>query len=297
MLEKTLESFEALKESDCKWELIVVDNASTDHTSRVVRSFENKLPLVSLYERKQGKNHANNLAIERARGEIYVFCDDDILPVRGWLNEIANACERWPRHMFFGGRVTPEFPPSSYHFIRTSAYSAYVYAIHDLGILEGEYPPTSTPVGPNCWVRSSIFRDGLRYDNNIGPKGRGRISGSELEFFTRLTELGHKPIYVPSAHVQHRIQSYQTQLKYLLRRSFASGRGQARIFGFPDDCRRILGIPRYLFREIAETGASGFGALLAGSPKRAFEHVMKCSVLMGAMVESRRAKSCTEVGN
>lgn len=287
MLRQTLQAFCRL-DVDVDWEILVIDNGSSDATANVVAEVNaDALPLRYLYESRQGKNHANNLGIEHARGSILVFCDDDITPNPDWLQQIVASTERWPNHVFFGGRVLPQFPPNTYQFIRYCDFSSYVYAIQDLEIPEGEYPVAASPNGPNCWVRAKVFQDGMRYDGSIGPKGRGRVSGSELEFFTRLAAEGHRPIYVPSATVHHRIQPSQTTFSYLLRRSFASGRGHARIFGFPSECQRLAGVPRYLYRELAEYAVASAASLVCGSPKSAFERIMKCSVILGAMLEAR----------
>ena len=132
---------------------------------------------------------------------------------------------RWPDQTVFGGRVIPQFPPGTPEVLKHSDYSGYVFAIHDLPQAEGLYPAEGSPVGPNCWFRRGLFDAGWRYDPTIGPSGRGRISGSELEFYTRLKAAGHEFLYVPSVRVQHRIQSHQTTIKYSLECSYASGRG------------------------------------------------------------------------
>lgn len=296
ILDATLCAYLRLDIVPGSWELLVVDNASQDDTKQVVEKFGSRLPIVYLHEPRQGKNHANNRGIEHATGDVLVFTDDDITPSPNWLTSISAAISRWPGKCFFGGRVNPLFPPYTWQGVKQADFSSYVFGIHDLGIPEGEYPCGGSPVGANCWMRRDVFRDGWRYDGSIGPNGRGRVSGSELEFFTRLLSAGYRAVYVPDAAVQHRIESKQTKLPYLIRRAYASGRGQARIFGFPPECKRIGGVPRYLYREILEYAASSASMLLTMSPACAFERIMKCSVLLGAIRESRENReSLTDV--
>jgi glycosyltransferase involved in cell wall biosynthesis len=286
-LSQTLNDFLQLDTGGLSWELILVDNCSTDDTEAVTSRYGGRLPLRYLFGPIPGKNHALNLALERARGDVVVFADDDISPDPCWLKEILAACDRWPDCSVFGGRVIPVFPPGTPRFLRESDFSDYVFAIHDLPQQEGSYPPEGTPVGPNCWVRRQLFDAGWRYDPTIGPNGRGRISGSELEFFTRLRAAGFGFVYVPAALVHHRIQPYQTTIRYLLKRSYASGRGFMRIEGPPPGAKKWLGVPRYLFRQLLGSIARALvnGVLL--QRKTAFEDLMHASLFLGCIHEAR----------
>ena len=92
-----------------EWELIVVNNNSTDETAEVLKKHEmhGGLPLRSLFERKQGNAPARNCAMHAARGEFIVWTDDDVLVDAGWLEEMVGAYRRWPQATFFGGTVDP----------------------------------------------------------------------------------------------------------------------------------------------------------------------------------------------
>lgn len=186
VLEKTLHVFAELDSEGIAWDVIVVDNNSRDETREVVSSFEGRLPIRYLFEARQGKNWALNQALEHTESELLVFADDDVTPCQHWLQAILASVERWPEHVVFGGRIVPEFPPGTPDFVRQSDFSGYVYGGLDFGPDDRLFPEETTPNGPNCWVRRCVFASGVRYDTSIGPNGHGRISGSELELFTRL---------------------------------------------------------------------------------------------------------------
>jgi glycosyltransferase involved in cell wall biosynthesis len=286
-LDTTLQGFAALETEGLKWELIVVDNTSSDATRAVCRAHAGRLPLRYLFEPVQGKNQAVNTGIEHARGAVVVFCDDDITPDPHWLKEILAACARWPECQVFGGRVLPVFPANTPGYLARSDYSGYVYAIHDLAGGEQPYPDGYSPVGPNCWVRRRLLDEGWRFDAGIGPKGRGRVSGSELEFFTRLRNHGIGMVYAPSALVRHRVQPYQTTRGYLLKRAYASGRGVIRIFGFPATARLLFGAPRYLYRQLAEWALRATGNALALRFPASLECLMHAANYLGSIHEAR----------
>lgn len=299
VLEKTLHVFAELDSEGIAWDVIVVDNNSRDETREVVSSFEGRLPIRYLFEARQGKNWALNQALEHTESELLVFADDDVTPCQHWLQAILASVERWPEHVVFGGRIVPEFPPGTPDFVRQSDFSGYVYGGLDFGPDDRLFPEETTPNGPNCWVRRCVFASGVRYDTSIGPNGHGRISGSELELFTRLRYDGAVPVYVPTATVIHRIEPHQTTFRYLLRRAYASGRGTVRIYGRGDrECQTIFGVPRYYYREAAESVIRALAYLCAARPQRSFEQLMHASQFLGCIRESAtQCRDTTKTSN
>ena len=69
------------------WELVIIDNASTDDTRQVADSVRNLAPdLVRVVaEPTVGLSAARNRGIAEARGAVVAFIDDDAFPDRGWL--------------------------------------------------------------------------------------------------------------------------------------------------------------------------------------------------------------------
>src|SRR5215203_2265789 len=92
------------------YEVIVVDNNSTDETRSVIDNLRQKPgyeKLIYLFEEKQGVSHARNKGIAAARGSILAFTDDDIRPAPGWLSAITGAFKRFPEADCIGGKVLP----------------------------------------------------------------------------------------------------------------------------------------------------------------------------------------------
>src|SRR6267143_4129746 len=80
------------------WEVVVVNNDSTDDTRDVVREFQERFPthVLTKVEKRRGKSHALNTAIEMARGEIFVFTDDDVLCAPDYIQSVRTAFEQYP---------------------------------------------------------------------------------------------------------------------------------------------------------------------------------------------------------
>jgi glycosyltransferase involved in cell wall biosynthesis len=77
------------------WEILLIDNNSTDDTKAVCQGFVEKRPgrFRYLLEKRQGKSFALNTAIANARGAIIAFTDDDITVDSGWLRELLKVFE------------------------------------------------------------------------------------------------------------------------------------------------------------------------------------------------------------
>jgi glycosyltransferase involved in cell wall biosynthesis len=72
------------------YEIIVVDNNSSDDTRQIVENFiaTGDVEVRYMFEGRQGKSHALNTGLGAARGWIYTICDDDFILPKNWLKDI-----------------------------------------------------------------------------------------------------------------------------------------------------------------------------------------------------------------
>jgi glycosyltransferase involved in cell wall biosynthesis len=80
ILKMNLEAFKKVDFDRGEFEIIVIDDGSTAGTAKVVRKFANSLPVVYLRQPKLGPCHARNIGIKRAKGEYFLFLNDDVFP-------------------------------------------------------------------------------------------------------------------------------------------------------------------------------------------------------------------------
>ncbi len=219
-LRRTLQSCrELLVPEGVTWELLIVDNNSTDHTQKVCEEFVYLLPLRCLFEPRQGKTFALNMAVEAAVGELLVFTDDDLAVDSNWLKGLWAAALRHPEISFFGGRVLPrwESPPPKW---LAENLDWLLFNVHvDRGDKEEIVTDVVFP-GANLAFRSSIFRAGIRFREEICPSGDehslwGNVRGEETEMERELLATKQKGMYVPNAVVHHYHQAYRCTEKYL----------------------------------------------------------------------------------
>lgn len=252
LLGQTLEQMGKLViPSDVEWELLVVNNNSTDATDNVITSFSGRLPIRHLCEPKPGKSHALNLAVREARGEYILWTDDDVLVDEQWIVEYCHAFGRWPEAALFGGPIVPWFagnPPSWLEegLPRIGA----VFAVRDFGDEPVPFAYFATPYGANCAVRTDEQRR-YRYDVNLGPRPNSMIRGEETALIRRMLADGVKGWWVPGARVRHYIPEERQTIRYL--RAFFVGSGECLAQTSPDtQSKRLFGKPRWLWRQAVE---------------------------------------------
>jgi glycosyltransferase involved in cell wall biosynthesis len=287
VLAQTLSHLGRQATGDLSWEVIVVDNGSTDGTSGVLADAARRLPLVSLRESAPGKNRALNQALAVARGELLIFTDDDVIADPGWIANLVGASRRWPTATIFGGRIQLAFPPGTPAWLKEPLHGAMNFARYAPAEPEGQ--TTHLPNGPNFAVRATALQ-GLRYREDIGPQaGTAYAMGSETELIVRLRERGATMVYVPSATVEHVVQPNQLTDRYLFGRSYRLGRGQVRNRQSHHEADVfLLRAPRYLWRSALSSGV-GFFLGLAGGRKRRLASGLRLFFYLGCIAEHRAA--------
>ena len=287
LIKQTLESFISLNTRDIIWQLIISDNAGDAQTERIVRSYENRLPLQFLKSSKRGKNAALNSALSKAEGELFVFTDDDIIADPAWLKQLWEGIKRWPEHAVFGGRIEPSWPDGKIPFQGLEpAFINSSYVIANWGISEG--PISSGKVwGPNMAIRRTVFDKGYRFNELIGPQGGNYIMGSETELTKRLERDGYGAVYLPKALVYHIIRKEQTKPSWIYGRAFRYGRSDV-YEDIQEDVPMVKGVPRYLYRLMMINFLKFIFAALTFQRKKRIECGIDYWMVRGRIYEYRR---------
>jgi glycosyltransferase involved in cell wall biosynthesis len=258
-LSKTLETLVPIADSESsEWELIVVDNNSSDETKLVCDAFQSRLPLNYAFESRQGQAAALNHAARIARGDLIVFTDDDVDVDPCLLEAYRQTCDVEPEAAYYGGKVLSRWqtePPSwfveNHEWLRSNPRV-------DFGdeSLKIDRPDTRYFIGANIAFRRSVFESGVLFNEERGCIGRHGIpnsSHSDVNFEVQETLLkrGKFGAYAPRAIVHHRDPANRMTEKYI-RYFYAQNRIEQVLRGkVPDSPKRWFGAPRHLWRKLA----------------------------------------------
>jgi len=248
---------------------VLVDNAEDEATRQLADQFKDIITLTYVVETRVGKNYALNTAIPKAKGNIIVFTDDDILADPHWLLRIWEGATRWPNHDVFGGKILPHFPTDHVKFDLENRLVKSALVIADWKLPEGEYKP-SMVWGPNFAVRSRVLDGGFRFNTDFGPNSGQYLMGDETEFVYRLEQAGHPPVYLPEALVHHQIRPEQLSMEWLRRRVASYGGTFAFMSGLPHS-PLLFGVPRYMYSQTFQAFLQYLRSRLFSDDKTRFE--------------------------
>jgi GT2 family glycosyltransferase len=223
LLRQTLEGVTRQAYPKDRYEIIVIDNNSTDSTRQITEDFTDANPAPRyVLERKQGLSCARNRVIAEARGDIIVFADDDILVEPDWLEQLATPFEQNPAHppAAVGGEVIPVFP---------NGLPAWIAAWHGPLALRpdtGPLGPRQFPMGANLAIRRDVFAQAGLFNESLGRQAGRLLGGEETEFLRRVRALGLEVWFAPRAKVLHQLPASRTTLNYAARHAFDSARSR-----------------------------------------------------------------------
>jgi glycosyltransferase involved in cell wall biosynthesis len=286
LLAQTLTAMTALRVPErTTWELLVVDNNSTDDTAATIATFEGRLPIRRLVEPTPGVSHARNLATIAASGEYLLCTDDDVLVEPCWLGAYVAAFIRRPAAGFFGGVIRPWFPNDPPEWLRRGFdHVAVAYASLDYGPEEVPLSGRRFPFGANMAFRIKEQR-AFPYDPSLGPRPGGAVRGEETDVFRRMEAQGIEGWWVPEAIVRHYIPPERQSIAYL--REYFMGYGQYLAqTAQHSPAPRLFGRPRWMWRSALENETRYRLGRLFGAPEQWVLSLKNASVMWGQFLHS-----------
>jgi glycosyltransferase involved in cell wall biosynthesis len=285
-LVKTLESLKRL-ESTGPWEVIIVDNNSSDNTREVVLDQVDSFPVPLRYilEKEQGRSAALNAGIRAAQGEILAITDDDVRVDAHWLLNSEQALARLGCD-YLGGKALPIWGGELPDWLPNRGGKHWgVIALLDYGPEPIEFGEQQVPLGVNTVFKRECFERAGLWDNSIGRKA-GTLLGQEVrEWSHRARAAGLRGYYSPDLIVHHVIPGDRLTKKYFRKWFYWHGISRAILYQnkrldmeSPESREldfatvpHIAGVPRYLYRTCVKKFFSSGTALLRGDAIARFE--------------------------
>ena len=275
---------------DVIWEVLVIDNNSSDDTRAVVAEFAKHYPHIFRYvfEPKPGKSNALNRGIRETNADVLAFMDDDVQVEADWLDKLTQVFSD-SSYSGSGGRIVPESAFRSPVWMETSArYSLAPLAMFDLGPVACEL--REPPFGTNMAFRREMFSRYGEFRRDLGPQPGSEIRSEDTEFGERVLRGGERLWYQPAALVHHSVSPSRLRQAYFLKWWFDKARADIREYGLPPGTRLIVaGIPLYLIRRLIVWTLRWMLTFRAG-PR--FSAKLKLWTVLGAIKECRDRSNC-----
>lgn len=226
------------------YEIIVVDNNSTDRTKETVEWFKGSFcgNLMYLFEQRQGRTFALNKGIELAKGGIIACTDDDCRVDQNWLSEINKAFSARDIDLL-AGKVIAVFDSELPSWLDINALHGPL-AHHDKGdkYFENDDTRKILTTGANMiFRRTSVEKFGNFYFS-------GRDQDTELAY--RWANLGAKIAYAPTVIVRHYNDPARLTKKYFRKWYFLTGKNYSIIFKAKFSSERgFKRVPRWILKE------------------------------------------------
>ena len=278
MLPRALESVLAQDAGGVGFEVIVVDNNSTDDTRGAVESFISRghSNLRYIFEGRQGVSYARNTGIAHARAPVIAFTDDDVRVAPDWVANIKRAFEEHPEVDYVGGRVLPLWEGEPPAWLTPRHWSPLALADY------GDEPVYSDGGNPICLVAANLaFRRGAFERFGLFSPDLQRVQDHEL--LTKVWRGGGRGLYLPKIVVSAEVQPERTTKDY--HRRWHTGHGYyyavMRESGFEQSSVRLFDVPGHLLRRAGGDALGWLICRLRGDSDEAFAHEVGLRFFVG----------------
>ena len=202
------------------WEVIIVDNNSSDNTSKIVQDYQSRfsefVSIRYLFEPQQGAAFARLKAIKEAKGTYIGFLDDDVLPEKNWIYAAYSFCQAHPQAGAVGGQIHGYFevePPPEYKrvypflSIREHGSKPRLFEPNKLNL-----PTTaSLVISKKAGNESAPARPTL-----IGRIGKSMLGAEDYELLLYIHKNNWEIWYNPDMESYHKIPAHRLEKDYLL---------------------------------------------------------------------------------
>lgn len=253
-----------------QFEVIIVNNNSSDQTEQVCKDYLASHTDANFYymnEGQQGASFARNTGAAHAQSPLLCFMDDDAIADSNYLEKIVQFFQAYPDAGGLGGRIIPRYIPSEpvwmSHYV--SSLVGHFHYSEEISV----FAANKFPLESNMIIRKADF-DAIKGFNTAlpGVVGTLRIGGEGKDFFFRLKALGRTIYYDPTIRVQHVVETAKLTREYMYRVASGIGRGERVRMKEKGNMAFLKKILEYIFK----LGASfilGIQYTLQGNPAKA----------------------------
>jgi glycosyltransferase involved in cell wall biosynthesis len=272
------------------FELLIVDNNSTDATADVIDGFATAHPerVQGVFEARQGVAFARQAGVDRARAPILAFFDDDVRVSKNWIETIVRTFAEHPAVDCIGGKVLPEWsaPPPDW---LTRAHWAPL-ALQDFGDepIALSFENRKGLISANLACRRCTFERVGGFSPELQRVKNGIGSLEDEDWMRRLWKAGGRALYTPELVATTEIPSTRLSRAYHRKWHGGHGRFYARLRAEEIENTSVgslFGVPAHMYRSALGDVAGWIRAALRGRSEQAFQHEVKLRFFHGFVAQ------------
>lgn len=251
-LPKTLDHLKVQEvPSQIRWEVIVVDNASTDNTAKLAKEYwgNHPVPLRVVTEMNPGLSHARTAGINSSKYDYVTLVDDDNWVENRWVEKTFRTLDNNPDVALCGGRGIGVFETERPFWFDNFEGA---YAIGPQNNVTGILPPhKSFLYGAGLGIKKEILQNLLQSGFNFwlsDRSGKKLSSGGDFELCLVMSLLGYKLYYDSDMTFYHYMPSGRLTWKYMINLTKGFGRSSAVLQLYFLNLRKMKGFERLKFR-------------------------------------------------
>ncbi|MES2417967.1 MAG: glycosyltransferase [Bacteroidota bacterium] len=242
---------------EVSWEIIVVDNNSTDRTSQIIATIlnanETGIPIKHLTQPLQGKLAALKLGIENAQYKYLLICDDDNWLNENYLSTAYHFMETHPEIGILGGKGIPVntsllpdwILPHLHNYAAAEQWSGSADITHVIGSVYGAGMVIKKE------IYDFVFKENWPLYLSAIRKGKMLLSGEDTEICYIARLLGHKIYYNSDLEFMHNFPQSKINQHYLLNLIYYFGYGEAILLPYTAiETNKNTAITKIIFLEL-----------------------------------------------
>ena len=210
-----------------KYEIVLINNNSTDNTENECKRFQNDFPQVKFnyfIEKNQGLSHAKNRGIKESTGEIIIYVDDDATVNQEYLQSYYDFFEKHTFAAAAGGAVIPRYEtekPKWMSYYTEQLISCYFYKGEKIKQFKRGFP-----CGGNSAYRKKVFDEIGLFNVDLGRSGNNLIGAEEKDIFDKMRSRKLTFYYLPQAILYHIIPQKKLTNEYFRNLTISIGRSE-----------------------------------------------------------------------
>lgn len=211
-----------------QYEIIIVDNCSTDSTREIVEQFSREYNVRYIYEPNLGLSYARNTGWRNARGNYVAYLDDDATACPAWLSKIVETFETViPRPGCVGGKVDPIWEAPRPSWISDELLTG-------LTVIDWSDTPQILSdldqkwlVGANAAFPTEVLEQVGGFVSGLDRAGKNLLSGGDVFLTKQIKKAGYTCFYHPEIAIRHHIPKSRLNQRWFIRRYYWQGLSDA----------------------------------------------------------------------